>query len=205
MPTYTCGRCGYDTLNLSNFRKHCDKPRACAATVADIPCDFHAFARDAQKVTRFPCPYCDKYLASASTRCTHKKICKEKPSDETRASSSTSVGAVTVDGNVNITFDGTAVDNLARRVVELEARVHVLTSDAFELNEDGFVYLIWPAEFWERRENVFKVGMSGKDDPHGRLKKFSGCFQKHVCAEPPWVGIFSGLPQRDAHGDEPCH
>jgi hypothetical protein len=102
---YTCDKCGYNTGDSSNFKRHRDRKTPCKPetkrlfTVNHVSvsenkvvctrCDKTMFKtnfkRHTQTCTGVPkntCEYCFKTLQTRQGKCTHKKTCKHKPVPE---------------------------------------------------------------------------------------------------------------------------
>ena len=83
MPTYDCGRCGYNTHLLSDFRKHCSRAKTCDPIINDVHVDFDVFVKKSGIVKNYPCSICSKMFANRQSIHRHRKTCANKRQSST--------------------------------------------------------------------------------------------------------------------------
>lgn len=77
MQKFTCKRCGYDTTDVSNFKKHLKRKTICAAIYEDVHVDVLLSECSKQSVTKtVACDQCQKGFASKSGLVYHLKVTK---------------------------------------------------------------------------------------------------------------------------------
>jgi hypothetical protein len=76
---HKCPRCGYSSINISNFRKHVNRKEICNPIVADVSLDDLKDAlMSKKKDNTFVCEKCMKKYASKETLRVHKLSCAEQ-------------------------------------------------------------------------------------------------------------------------------
>ena len=74
MATHLCGRCGYKTDDVSNFKKHLYKPKCCKSVVADVPIEeLRKAFTDSLPKKEFECVKCKKFFVSKESLRKHVK------------------------------------------------------------------------------------------------------------------------------------
>ena len=83
MADHTCMRCGYISQFSSNLKSHLQRKTPCAAIFSDALASslLHGLEEANRKRFESISEYCDKKLASPSTKWAHKKICKQRPQE----------------------------------------------------------------------------------------------------------------------------
>lgn len=76
---HKCPRCGYETINISNFRKHINRKEICQALITDVSLDeLRESILPKKKDNDFPCDKCLKKYASKETLRVHRLSCIEQ-------------------------------------------------------------------------------------------------------------------------------
>lgn len=77
---FTCRRCGYETSDRSNYKKHLYKKHVCCAKFEDVPIDQIRNEFETSKPLKegFKCEYCNKEYGSRQGLYTHKKRCESE-------------------------------------------------------------------------------------------------------------------------------
>lgn len=101
MVQYVCPRCGLETTNKHTFAEHLKRKNLCEALVADVPLEpvlSNLEGKYAEKP--YNCPYCDSRFSHRCNMYTHKKSCKNRPSEQTP------LQTTNITGNENNTIIG---------------------------------------------------------------------------------------------------
>jgi hypothetical protein len=82
---YICKRCNVKFISKSNLKSHLQRKKICKYIEHDINRDSLINELNERKLNdkTYDCEYCNKKFNHTSTKSQHKKICKNKPIDET--------------------------------------------------------------------------------------------------------------------------
>jgi hypothetical protein len=104
MTEYTCPRCGFLTNVRSKFIDHLQRKNPCKASIANVSLEpVLANLQEQYNTKPYECCYCNKRFSHKPSMYTHKKHCKQRPTERVVADNSVSTN---VSGNSNNLITG---------------------------------------------------------------------------------------------------
>jgi hypothetical protein len=155
---HKCKRCGYESISRQSLRQHLLKKKACNVILEDISRedllnDINTNNHVYNDIT-YNCTFCDKKFNTNSSRCRHKKTCKQ--------------AKIPITNKDLLDLESKIIDIIMKPDVSDKKEKSV--DESIDDSELGYLYIIQLREFVKNNEQVYKIGKT--KNIHNRCRNY---------------------------------